>query len=263
MAWYDDDENVGAEISGMLSGSEQAALNEFNSPSGTKVNEGYDPGPGGFIPSSSGSIAGGASSKSTDPWAGHVASSRDSYLGSPGGGSSRANVVGKIPTLTDIDLPKYEALTYKAPEYDESKVQSLADKNAMAGRSQLRRGLLGGVNQVSGMSDSPVVQKFALGKAYESFGDSIAKNESAAEAAGRAEYNDIHRSDVDAAKTQFTADANKAQSDYQADYASTMAKYQASLNAWLAGNGNTLTGEGTDDTNQIGRVGGINYSYHR
>jgi hypothetical protein len=161
---------------------------------------------------------------SLDPNYGRTGSASPKGSSSVGLSPSSGLTPKSIPMIDTSSL-KYESPIYKSPKFNEGRVGELVSKNAMSGRSQLRTGLIGAINKVSGMSDSPIAQKYALGKVFESFGTGIAKNEQQAENAATSQYNTEYARSVDEAKTNYLGDVSEAEKKYNLDYQTLLNNY--------------------------------------
>lgn len=131
--------------------------------------------------------------------------------------------------LQKVKAPTYTQPDYKAPEFDQSRVDFYTQQAAAPGTSALRQGLRAGMQRAGTMSDNPNVVGAIENQALSGYGQGLSSVYGQAQGAGLQRYTaSEYQPAVDAAKTEYMGDVTEAQTQYNQG----LSNYQTAQNLY-------------------------------
>jgi hypothetical protein len=145
---------------------------------------------------------------------------------SPGGYSPAFNYPGAIP---DFVPPVYKSPgAYTPPAWNERKVAAATQKAAFPYISEIRRAVRQAISR-SGVSGSPIIQKYIMSGTMDAAGDKMGKAQEEAGKTGLAQYTAAYGRDLNAYNQNYQQMHDEAKMNFTTTLQAEQAKFQAKL----------------------------------
>jgi hypothetical protein len=147
---------------------------------------------------------------------------------------SSPDIEGQLGDAPKFTLPEqykvggYEAPVFKAPQYDERKVQALTQQQAAPAVRGLRSAIMRLQNQ---QGENQNVNRMTMRDALAGYGQGLQSALSGASATARSLYNEEYGRKADAAKTNFEAQSDAAKTSYMTQADASKTNYLANVDA--------------------------------